>query len=245
MDTIDMPATRSAITGLIRFAATEEEILLAAAPIEDLCDGTAEAWAARPLIAHNTEFKQEQVSRLNAVLRGETPPEFPQIDHRSDKVYREYAGRSGDAVAQTNQRVTSELIAAVWSVPAEDMLDPSRHPWLAGRPLWLQVIVRGFWHPAGHLNDYYRAHGQPARALRLSRHAVATCDYWNAPDPARGMARYTLAGTHAYLGDTDAALTELECAIDLNPDLRAAADRDADFGETRKLSRFGAVVGLR
>jgi len=38
-----------------------------------------------------------------------------------------------------------KLIDGMWALPDEDLLDPARHPWLNGRLLWLQIIVRGFW----------------------------------------------------------------------------------------------------
>ena len=56
---------RAAITGLIGLAATEEEMLLATAP--DGKDGSADRWAAAPLVAHNAEFRQQQVARLEAL----------------------------------------------------------------------------------------------------------------------------------------------------------------------------------
>ena len=72
---------RAVITGLLGFAASEEEMLLAGV----LAGGTAQAgnaaetgnersWAAAPTVAHNTEFKSQQAERLAAVLDGRTPP---------------------------------------------------------------------------------------------------------------------------------------------------------------------------
>ena len=49
---------RAAITGLIGLAAAEEEMLLASAPNGE--DGSADRWAAAPLVAHNAEFRQQQ-----------------------------------------------------------------------------------------------------------------------------------------------------------------------------------------
>ena len=66
-DTTRRPA---AISGLIGLAATEEEMLLASALNGE--DGSPDRWAA-PLVAHNGEFRQQQVVRLHAVLRDGTP----------------------------------------------------------------------------------------------------------------------------------------------------------------------------
>ena len=44
-------------------------------------DGSPNRWATAPLIAHNGEFRQQQVVRLHAVLRDGTPPDFAETDH--------------------------------------------------------------------------------------------------------------------------------------------------------------------
>ena len=79
----DTTELRAAITGLIGLAATEEEMLLASVPTRE--DGSPDRWAAAPLIAHNAEFRQQQVVRLHAVLRRGTPPDFAETDHRSPR----------------------------------------------------------------------------------------------------------------------------------------------------------------
>jgi hypothetical protein len=53
---------RSVITGLPRFTAAEEQMLLAASPAAG--QGSPQCRAALPPIAHNTEFKPQQVPRL-------------------------------------------------------------------------------------------------------------------------------------------------------------------------------------
>lgn len=186
---------RSAIIGLVGFAAAEEQMLLAAAPADEA--GDPRCWAALPVIAHNTEFKHQQVLRLQAVRLGQVPPEFAEIDHASAQTYRGYAAIPAHEVAEDSSRVTGELVDGLNLVGDGDLRDPSRHQWLRGRELWLQVIVRGFWHPTGHLGEYYLAHAQPDRALALAMHAVVTASYLGAPDPARGMASYNLACAQA------------------------------------------------
>ena len=188
---------RGAIIGLLGFAAAEEQMLLAAAPAGE--QGDPACWAALPVIAHNTEFKRQQVQRLRAVRLGEMPPEFPEVDHASAETYRGYAARPADEVAEDSRRAAAELADGLNTVSDDDLRDPSRHPWLRGRQLWLQVIVRGFWHPTGHLGGYYLAHAQPDRALALAMRAVATADSLGAPGPARGMASDNLACAQARL----------------------------------------------
>jgi hypothetical protein len=235
-----VPELRGTIIGLIGFAAAEEQMLLAAAPAAE--QGTPQRWAALPLVAHNTEFKQQQVQRLRAVQPGRTPPDFAEVDHTSAEVYGGYAAQPPADVAAASHRVAGELIDGVSAVSAEDLQDPSRNPWLKGRMLWLQLIVRGFWHPAGHLGEYYLVHGQPGRALALAEHAVATAAYLGAPDPARGMASYNLACVSARADLPERAVAALRDAITRNPAVRANAERDPDLASLRESGLFEAAL---
>jgi hypothetical protein len=107
--------------------------------------------------------------------------------------------------------------------------------------LWLQVVVRGFWHPTGHLGDYYITHGQPARAIALHQHALATARYLDVPAMALGMAAYSLACAQAQTGATDHAVHTLTEAVTLNPDLWAKASEDPDLARLRDLGRLLAL----
>ena len=234
---------RAAIIGLVSFASAEEQMLLAGAAEGDAAPGSPERWAAVPLIAHNTEFRNQQAERLAAVRQRRTPPDFAAIDHSSPEVYARYHAQDAAAVAEASRQSAQALIAGLGSVADADLLDPDRHPWLAGRQLWLQIIVRGFWHPAGHLGEYYLGHGQAARAVALQAQAVAWAAYLGAPGPARAMACYNLACAQARAGHQGDALAALAQALELHPDLRANAARDADLGSLRDDGRLDALLG--
>lgn len=232
---------RGCVIGLIGFAAAEEQILLAAGGAAD-DPGSPQRWAAVPLVAHNNEFRQQQVRRLAAVRAGQTPPAFAEIDHASDGVYRGYCAQAAADVAEASRQSAAALTAGLATTLDEDLLDPSRHPWLAGRQLWLQIVVRGFWHPTGHLGGYYLAHGLARRAVAMARQAVAWAGYLDAPDMARGMAVYNLACAQAGAGQADDAVATLAEAVALNGALRANAARDADLGMLRDQGRLDGVL---
>ena len=238
----DIAELRNAITGLLAYAGAEEEMLLATARRAPVVSGRPDCWAAIPVIAHNTEFKRQQVRRLTAIRAGTTPPEFTEIDHRSAQVYQRYADQPAGQVARESREVTAELIDGLGETSDEDLLDPARHPWLRGRQLGLQIIVRGFWHPLGHLGECYAAHAQPDRAVALSEHVTVAASYLNAPPAARGMAYYNLACAQAQASQPGGALGSLEQAIRLNPDLRANARRDADLDRLRGHTEFPALI---
>ncbi|MGD0701865.1 MAG: hypothetical protein ABSA02_18520 [Trebonia sp.] len=233
---------RAAITGLLGFAAAEDEVLLTRASGGAEETGNERQWAAVPTVAHNTEFKAQQAQRLTAVLAGRTPAAFADIEHTSGAVYAAYAAIPAAAVAADARRVTAALLDGLRAVTDADLVDPARHRWLNGRPLWLQIIVRGFWHPTGHVADYYLRHGQPGQAVALQEHAVATARYVQAPRHALGMAVYSLACAQAQAALTDDASRSLAQAIELNPDVRANAGRDPDLTPLREAGQLAEIL---
>jgi len=234
-------AIRGCVIGLIGFAAAEEQMLLATVRAGD-DPGSPQRWAAVPLVAHNTEFRQQQVQRLAAIRDGRTPPAFAEIDHSSAEVYRGCCASPAAEVAEASRQSAAALTAGLSTTPDEDLLDPSRHPWLAGRQLWLQIVVRGFWHPTGHLGGYYLTHGQAGRAVVLAQQAVSWARYLDAPDMARGMAVYNLACAQAQAGKPSDAAATLAEAVALNGALRANAARDADLSSLRDQGRLDEVL---
>lgn len=238
----DTRALRTAIVGLIRCAATEDEMLLATT--SDQHDvGSARRWAPVPTVAHNTQFKREQVVRLEAVLHHDEPPESAVIDHASEPTYRAFAALSPALVAEESRRASDDLADSLLLLPDVDLIDPSRHEWLRGRALWLQIIVRGFWHPMGHVGDWYVANEMRERGVALRRHAVATAEYLGAPAEACGMVWYSLACTCAAMGMTDEGVGALERAAALNDDLRARVATDPDLETLRQDRRVAAFIG--
>jgi tetratricopeptide (TPR) repeat protein len=234
---------RTVITGLLGFAAMEEQVLLTTALRESTAEaGNERRWAGVPTVAHNTEFKAQQAERLAAVLGGREPPSFGDIDHGSAQVYAAYAARPADSVVAESRLVTASLLDGVRALADEDLLDPARHAWLRGRALWLQVIVRGFWHPTGHIGEYYLARGQLERAVALHEQALAIARYLGAPDQAAGMAAYSLACALTMAGRTAEAGRTLATAIALNPDVRANAERDPDLIALRDSGQLTAIL---
>jgi len=240
MTVTDTRPLRAAVAGLLSFAAAEEQALLAATA--DGEEGSPDNWAAAPLVAHNNQFKAQQAERIRALRSGQTPPSFAEVDHASAEVYGGYCALAAGDVLRECRSVSAELIDGTWALADGDLLDPARNPWLNGRKLWLQVIVRGFWHPTGHLGDYYLGHGRPDRAIALQEHALATARYLGAPAPAAGLGGYSLACALARAGQPEEAAPVLAEAIGANPDLLVNAGRDPDLAAVRE---EGLVDALR
>jgi hypothetical protein len=235
------PNLRRAVAGLIGLAAAaEQRLAVVADPAEA---GGPRCWAVLPVIAHNSAFRRQQVTRLRDIRADRTPPEFGDVDHESATLYAELSAQPADAVAAESWASAGDLLTELRSTRDEDLLDPSRNLWLRGRQLWLQIIVRGFWHPAGHLVAYYAGHGRPDEAVAFAAYALEAAEYLGAPDPALGMARYNLACAQAGAGQLDAALAAVTAAVALNPDLRANAARDRDLTALRDSGRLTVASG--
>ena len=144
-------------------------------------------------------------------------------------------------MAGESRQVTASLIDGVAALADDDLVDPSRHPWLNGRSLWLQLVVRGFWHPTGHVADYYLRHRQQARAVALQEHTLATTRYLGAP-PGSGHGRLQSGLRPGRRGRTEDAARTLAEAITLNPDVRANADRDPDLEPLRGSGQLAAIL---
>lgn len=231
---------RSSLVGLIGLAAVEDALLLTADGALD--HGNPERWAALPLVAHNTEFKRQQVVRLRAIREGKTPQTFADFDHRAGATYERYAKRAKGQVVNEQRRVTNALVDEILQASDDDLTDPARNPWLRGRHLWLQIVVRGFWHPLGHIGEYYLEHEQEDRALALHAHAVATARYLDAPAQALGMAHYSLACIEARLGLLGEAAANVRSAVELNSDLREKAASDPDLATIRTVVTVEALA---
>jgi tetratricopeptide (TPR) repeat protein len=226
---------RRAVAGLLSFAAAEEQALLAAVGFGPGSGGGSPGhWAAVPLVAHNNQFKDQQAERIRCLLDHRVPPAYGEIDHSSEQVYQGYLAQPPDAVLAACRETSARLIDGTWALSDEDLLDPARHSWLNGRLLWLQIVVRGFWHPTGYLGDYYLARDQAGQAVAIQAQGLAMARYLGAPAAAAGMAGYNLACAQARAGQPDQAARTLAEAIEANPDLRANARRDPDLEVLRE-----------
>ena len=116
------------VIGLVSFAAAEEQMLLAAASRDGAQRGSPARWAAAPLVAHNAEFRHQQVQRLAAIRDSRIPPTSPRsITRRPPCTGATARSRPARSPTPASGR-RSELVAGLAPVTDEDLLDPGRHP---------------------------------------------------------------------------------------------------------------------
>jgi tetratricopeptide (TPR) repeat protein len=206
--------------------------------------GSPERWSAKVVLAHVTHFKQEQVTRLRAAADGDEPESFPQVDHQDPGVYAAYVDRSWGEVEAAAERTRVELRELVQELEGELLFTAGIFPWLRGRALWAQVLVRGVWHPSAHLHQYFAEHEHLDRLLELQQGLYQTATSLNIPDlpGGRPFAVYNLACAHSLAGQIDPALDRLAEAIRLDPSLGQSAQTDADLAQARADARFAELV---
>lgn len=206
--------------------------------------GSPTHWSARATLAHIADFKAEQIVRLEAVRARVEPPELLPRDHSDPELYAEYAARDWNRLGADGERTATDLREHVQELDAEVLCTPGAFPWLRGRALWAQVLVRGVWHPSAHLHQYLAERGQFERVVELQESLLGAATSSRIPDVSGGrpFALYNLACARSLCGELEPALTRLEEALRLDPTLAASAQVDADLAALRTDARFDALV---
>ena len=206
--------------------------------------GAPTRWSAKATLAHITDFKAEQITRLEAVRAGVEPPELLLRDHADPELYAEYVARDWNRVGVDAERTATDLREHVQKLDAEVFCTPGAFPWLRGRALWAQVLVRGVWHPSAHLHQYLAERGRFERVVELQESLLEGATSARIPDVPGGrpFALYNLACARSLSGELEPALTGLEEAVRLDPTLAASAQEDDDLASLRSDARFDALV---
>jgi len=239
----DRPAAlTSRLSALLGCAHACEQALLAGLPAAQRdADGDPEHWSARAVLAHNSDFRREQIVRLRAAAAGIEPPAFGQVDHRDPAIYLACRERPWPAVRAAVDADLSDTVAAL-DAAAGHLADSARLPWMRGRPLWAQVLVRGVWHPLGHLATCLVQAGRPDQAAAAVEAVVGAARALGFPAAPGGVAFgvYTLAAVRALSGERAEAVRLLRDALADDPALAANAARDPDFDAVRGDPAFPA-----
>jgi len=220
---------QSAIREMLELVRDEERRFVAGLPVTEREDsGSAADWSAKALLAHVTEFKQQQVVRVECGLRGEAAPDFGAIDHGDAAVYAEYQAEPWSTVLAGAERVSGSLVACTRALDEDVLTEPGRFPFLNGRMLWSQLLVRGVWHSSGHIGPYLAQHGRADEAEALQRRLVDRARGLELP-PTPGswaMGLYNLACAQVAGGRLDDGRATLEETFALDPALARSAETD-------------------
>ena len=242
----DLGVLRAGIVSLLEHMRSEERLFaqrLSAA--ERTRKGSPAQWGAKAVLAHVAEFRAEQIVRLEAARDGTEPPEFPIRDHADRELYAAYTGRNWEQVAAGAEHTAARLAELTEELDEHVLFTAGLFPWLRGRALWAQVLVRGVWHPSAHLHQYLAERGHFERVVELQESVLEAATRAGIPDSPGGrpFALYNLACARSLVGEVEPALAELAEAIRLDPALAVAARDDDDLRIVRADARFETAVG--
>lgn len=206
--------------------------------------GSATRWSAKAVFAHVADFRAEQIVRLEAAHTGAEPPEFPLRDHADQELYADYAARSWERVEADATHTTTRLAQLTQELDHHALFTAGAFPWLRGRALWAQVLVRGVWHPSAHLHQYLAEHGHFERIVELQHGVLGAATAAGIPDAPGGrpFALYNLACAQSLCGEIEPALARLSEAVRLDRTLAATARDDNDLRLVRADARFEAAL---
>jgi tetratricopeptide (TPR) repeat protein len=203
-------------------------------------DGKAEppvGWSPAMMFFHLALWRERLWNALAGAGEGR-PVDAPpgNIDELNDKEMEGAAGVSlADAAARSDAAFESLLamFETMGDVPFK---------WYTAETVGEAVVRNSYVHPRIHLADQYLREGDEERSRRLLEETAEEMQRAEAPGHILGAALYNLAGVRVAQDRLDEALSLLEEALPMRPDLRAAAADDPDLAPVRDSPRFRSVI---
>ena len=113
---------RAALISLVELSQAREEAFRAElSATERNLVGTAEQWAPKEVVAHLGYWKHRQVARVEAMVRGEEPPEGPDWGQLNTETWPEHARLTWDESVARSDQATRDLIAALQRLTNETL----------------------------------------------------------------------------------------------------------------------------
>ena len=239
----DVPIKPAILTLLRQTREQERALIDQLSEAERTAEGTPERWSIKDLTAHMAAWKQRHAEKLAAAVRGETAPEWTDMELVNRLNAESYAAdrdRSWQAVQNQADHACAALITQVERMGEAELTDPNCYGWQAGSALWKETLGNGVWHPYDHMTKLYLARGDVERALGINQALIDTLQV-DAPAELRGDAIYNLACLYARHGRIDQALAALREALNLNPKLIDWSRQDTDLDSLRAEPDFQAL----
>lgn len=123
--------------------------------------GAQDGWSVKDILAHIVAWETLMVGWVETTLRGDDPQvsfqdETWDLDQFNEGLYQENRHKPLEQVLAEFHASYPRALGVAQAVPEEDLFDPHRFPWRAGKPLWQLV--------AGNTSYHYKEHNQALRA---------------------------------------------------------------------------------
>ncbi len=204
----------------------------------DKRSGTWEQWSLKDELTHVVAWQLNALARLAALIHAEPVPDFSDYEKINRAIYDTNRDRLLAEIVAEGDRAQADFVALIQSVPADDLAQLARFSDQEPRSFAAQIMGSGFEHPVAHYADFYRRHGDLAKATQLVEASAAAVADW--PEQY-GMARYNLACFYALSGQTELALSELREALQLRPRLIEWSQQDPDLASLRAEPAYQAL----
>jgi len=196
-----------------------------------------EGWSAAMMMFHVAQWRERLRKALTETAAGR-PVNAPtgNIDELNDA---EMAAASELTLVDEAARSDAELTSLIGLLQAagEQPFD-----WYTATTNAEAVIRNSYTHARIHLADQLRQRGDVARSDHLFEETASELRKVGAPGHILGAALFNLASVRATQGRSDEALTLLEEALPMRPDLRAILPGDPEFAALRESPRFRTLV---
>jgi len=208
---------------------------------EKAASETFEHWGLKDLVAHISEWKDRDASRLDAASQGVTPEEPTDFDQANTGIFEAHRHESWLQVVDFEARAFSHLVSSVKALSEEVLLDPQAYAWTEGRtPSWIAAFT-GYSHPQDHLSRFLVERGDIETAETIQLRIVEAMSSVDDSPSGRGANLYNLACFYALNGIADRAINNLSVSFPLRPDLVDWSKKDSDLDSLRGMAAFQAL----
>lgn len=195
-------------------------------------------WPAALLLFHLSMWRERLRNALTDVREGRAyapSPENQEIDEVNDAELASGLGVSLSDIAERSDTLLGELIAL------SDQVGERPFKWNVANTTSEALLRNSYTHPRVHFHQYWKENGDPERAHALYEDAVSEMRGASAPPIVMGAVLYNLACTRVAQERPDEALTLLEEALPLRPDVAKSAPTDPELAPLYDHPRFKAL----
>jgi len=239
----DEPRKRALLALLERGRREEHAVWDLFTEAEKAASGTFEHWGLKDLVAHISEWKDRDASRLDPANQDMTSEEPTDFDQANTGIFEAHRHKSWLQVVDFEARAFSHLVSSVKALSEVVLLDPQAYAWTEGRtPCWIAAFT-GYSHPQDHLSRFLVERGDLETAETIQLRIVDVMGSVDDSPRAKGANLYNLACFYALNGMADGAIHNLSLSFPLRPDLVDWSKKDSDLDSLRGMPAFQALYG--
>ncbi|HEY1388669.1 MAG TPA: hypothetical protein VGF38_09000 [Ktedonobacterales bacterium] len=237
-------AFRSRLAALLRQAhADERAVGDMLTPEERERTGTVDAWTPKEVIVHNAYWREREIERAEARLRGEALPSFAEYLRMNTESFADLATHSWDQAIARALRATEDLIAAMERLPDSALVATAgTGDGPEGVVLLTSIISNGYQHPEEHLAEIAAARGDQERAAAIQRRILDGVVALDVGAEVTATVRYNLACALAAHGPRAEVMTLLRQSFADSPRLITLSRQDTDLDPLRDDPDFQALI---